>query len=167
MSTHLVLWCTRPTKIPLMFKHSKLCSHALSFYPFYSVPFLLFLCPFIAGSVLFPFLAPLALRISSPSPTLSISAGPYSHFSHTPLPCTPPLFHTAQGLAETHTPLSPSLHPPHTPISPAHRGPRGRKSKRKSSICLSESTDGHLALTMYADHPWGAAFTGHKKWDFQ
>lgn len=65
----------------------------------------------------------------------------------------PAPFYTAQGLAETHTPLSPSLRLPHTPTSPAHGRKRGRKRKRKSCICLSEIKDCHLALTMYAHHP--------------
>lgn len=95
-----------------------------------------FVCPFLAWLVL-------CRRYFMPFSLLSTQLQSHHSLTH-PASLHPAPFHTAQGLAETHTPLSPSLRPPYTPTSPAHRGQRGRKRKRKSFICQSEITDCHL-----------------------
>ena len=100
-------------------------------------------------------------------PRLSLSTQlqsepPHSHIHthiHTPFPAPRPLPYCSgpgKKKRNTHTPSPASQPPPppYTPTSPAHRGQRGKKEeKEKSSICLSEITDCHLALTMYAYHP--------------
>lgn len=94
----------------------------------------------------------LSCMISVSSPSLSLPAQLQSLHTFTPPSQHPALFHTARALAETHTPLSHSLHPPYTPTSPAHWRQRGRKRKRKGSIWLSKIADCHLVLTMHAYH---------------
>lgn len=102
------------------------------------------------------------------SPILPLSAQLQTHQTNTPPSLHPAPFHTALGLAETHTPLSPSLRPPYTPYQPgARRTARRRKRNRKSCVCPPETAaDCHLALTMYTHHPQGAAFTSQTNGTF-
>lgn len=56
--------------------------------------------------------------------------------SHPPFPCSPPSFHTAQGLAETRTPPIPEPPPPLKLLPAGRRGQGGRKDKKRE-LCLS------------------------------
>lgn len=94
-------------------------------------------------------------------PLLSLSTQLQSLHSRTPPFLHPAHFHTAQGLAETHTPLYPSLRPSYS-YQPGTQ--RTERKKEKEELQLSVR-DYSLPLSTGHVPSIGRCFHKAKKWD--